>query len=338
MPKLAIVIPAFKNMYFEKALVSITRQTCTDFTVYIGDDASPYDLRSIADGFKDKLSIVYKRFDINLGGSDLVAQWERCLEMVKDEEWIWLFSDDDIMDENCVKSFYRSLDVSPDFDVFHFNVHTINQDGNIISSFSFPGVLTCEEYFYGRYNLGYHSFVIEYIFRLSHFKEMGGFEHFDLGWGTDDALWIKLSKRKGIKTIDGPRVSWRKSPYNISPNYKDKAILCRKFSARIAFASWAIEHAELHDINIEEKKLHQMLERVFVENLMNTTEILSFKMIRDFLVKFYTVLNKKDAAYKKVPYLYIYKVYRFFVNRIKNTFGPAKGQKEAGRAYGMLNA
>ena len=43
MAELAIVIPAYKIMYFDQALSSIANQTCKDFTLYIGDDSSPFE-------------------------------------------------------------------------------------------------------------------------------------------------------------------------------------------------------------------------------------------------------------------------------------------------------
>jgi glycosyltransferase involved in cell wall biosynthesis len=103
MSKLAIVIPAYKRMFFNKALSSIAKQTNKNFTLYIGDDCSPDNLYSVVQQFENIIDIVYKRFDDNLGARDLVAQWERCIDLVGDEKWIWLFSDDDMMDPTCVR-------------------------------------------------------------------------------------------------------------------------------------------------------------------------------------------------------------------------------------------
>jgi glycosyltransferase involved in cell wall biosynthesis len=47
MNKLAIIIPAYKITFLDEALNSIANQTCLDFTVYIGDDASPHNIESI---------------------------------------------------------------------------------------------------------------------------------------------------------------------------------------------------------------------------------------------------------------------------------------------------
>lgn len=45
--KIAIVIPAYKCRFLRQTLDSIVVQTCRSFTVYIGDDASPQNLKEI---------------------------------------------------------------------------------------------------------------------------------------------------------------------------------------------------------------------------------------------------------------------------------------------------
>lgn len=324
MARLAIVIPAFKDMFFEKTLHSIASQTCKDFTLYIGNDCSPYDLGSIIESFKNQIKIVYTRFDCNLGSKNLVGQWERCIDMVQDEEWIWLFSDDDTMDPNCVKSFYQYLSKTPDYDLFHFNVDTIDQNGVWISSFNFPTVITSENFFYGRCKLGYHSFVVEYIFRKSHFKEMGRFENFDLGWGSDDALWIKLGRRKGIKTIETARVNWRKSQYNISPNYRDIMIVKRKFEAKIEFARWAYRQVQENRLQIENSKMKLLLSNAFFRDLAIGCENLSFKMIKQIFFRFAASLNVRSGLRKKILHLYLYKIYRHLIALLKDIIRLAK--------------
>lgn len=61
--KIAIVIPAYKCRFLRQTLDSIVVQTCRSFTVYIGDDASPQNLKEIVSDYADKMNIVYRRFD-----------------------------------------------------------------------------------------------------------------------------------------------------------------------------------------------------------------------------------------------------------------------------------
>ena len=96
MKKLAIIIPAYKPRFLRETLDSIAKQNNHDFTVYIGDDASPYQLDTIVDHYKNRFDIIYHRFEQNMGKKDLPGHWERCI-LLSEEEFIWLFSDDDLM-------------------------------------------------------------------------------------------------------------------------------------------------------------------------------------------------------------------------------------------------
>lgn len=58
--KIAIVIPAYKCRFLRQTLDSIVVQTCRSFTVYIGDDASPQNLKEIVSDYADKMNIVYR--------------------------------------------------------------------------------------------------------------------------------------------------------------------------------------------------------------------------------------------------------------------------------------
>ena len=57
MKKLAIIIPAYKPRFLQETLDSIAKQNNHEFTVYIGDDASPYPLETIVDRYKNKFDI-----------------------------------------------------------------------------------------------------------------------------------------------------------------------------------------------------------------------------------------------------------------------------------------
>ena len=63
MKQLAIIIPAYKEKFLGMALESIALQSCQDFTVYIGDDNSPQNVFSVVERFKNKVDLVYHRFD-----------------------------------------------------------------------------------------------------------------------------------------------------------------------------------------------------------------------------------------------------------------------------------
>ncbi len=101
--ELAIVIPAYRTRFLQAALTSLAAQTDQAFTVYVGDDASPDDVQALCAAWADKLDLRYTRFDSNVGGQDLVAQWTRCIAL-SHEPWVWLFSDDDELEPGCVQA------------------------------------------------------------------------------------------------------------------------------------------------------------------------------------------------------------------------------------------
>jgi glycosyltransferase involved in cell wall biosynthesis len=130
---LAIIIPAYKSTFLRNVLDSIANQTARQFQVYIGDDASPEKIGDIAREFSDILPINYRRFETNLGGVSLTKQFERCIRM-SHEPWVWLFSDDDLMEPNCVESFLQELQMTNgSHDLYRFNTIYIDGDGRLVS-------------------------------------------------------------------------------------------------------------------------------------------------------------------------------------------------------------
>ena len=303
---LAIVIPAYKDTYLDKALDSIAKQTNHAFTVYIGDDASPYDLSSIVDEYQGLIDIVYERFDTNLGGSDLVAQWERCIALTQGELWIWLFSDDDVLDKNCVECFYRHIKTNVQDKLLHFNVNVIDGKGCIVSSTTFPAKLDAFSFALFKLKGRLKSYVVEYIFRRDLYESIGGFQKYDLAWNADDATWIEMAKRDCITTISGACVNWRKSDLNISPNVKDVSVVKRKINADLCYI----------------KKLSNSFFG-FLLKFRLYMAILTWFSVN--LVKYEKVLRKKDVvAYLKecvlatgCPLLFPFAVGYFIVKRRK---------------------
>ncbi|WP_321332315.1 glycosyltransferase [uncultured Bacteroides sp.] len=311
--RLAIVIPAYKSTYFDQALNSIAEQSCHDFTLYIGDDNSSDNLESIVDKYVGRINIVYKRFDSNLGGKDLVAQWERCVDMVNEEDWVWLFSDDDTMDENCVFEFYNSLkETGACYDLYHFNVDVINSESRIISNsanFDYPKILSCIDFYKKRLNGSLPCYVVEYVFRKQAFLNVERFQSFDLAWGSDVATWAKLSYSKGIYTIPKGRVKWRYSNVNISPNIS-KIVLKRKINTVAEMLNWFKVFFKDRGINVSLFNFKMLLVRLSFFSLYLNNVILINVFDK------YFELNKGYKFYRfpllffVFTYLSSYKIYK----------------------------
>lgn len=249
--QLAIIIPAYKDTFLRAALDSIAAQTCQDFTLYIGDDCSPYDIGDIVAEYKDKIDLVYQRFETNLGGHDLVAQWERCIAMSKDEPYLWLFSDDDVMEASCVEEFYKVIQqTKEEYDVYHFNVKVIDDYGEITNTpQSYPTRLHRVAYYKGKMSGKYMSLVVENIFKRSVYTKEKGFQNFDLAWGSDTATWIKFMGEKGMYTIPTTFVHWRSGQLNISPN-NSHPMVKRKVKALTQFFNWVYSYLGERGTNV----------------------------------------------------------------------------------------
>lgn len=241
--RLAIIIPAYKATFLPAALDSIAMQTCKDFTLYIGDDCSPEPIDNIVERYRDKIELVYQRFDTNLGGKDLVALWERCIAMSKDEPYIWLFSDDDVMEPNCVEKLLKQIeDTKGAYDLYHFDVNEINDEGKVTKQLPvYPQFLSAYDYYKGKSSGKYRSYVVENVFSRGIYEQTGGFKNFDLAWGSDVATWCIFCGEKGMNKIPDAHVFWRRSNQNITPD-ESIQVAERKLLARCQSLNWAYNY------------------------------------------------------------------------------------------------
>jgi glycosyltransferase involved in cell wall biosynthesis len=242
MKDLAIVIPAYKNKYFAQALNSLAMQTNKDFTLYIGDDCSPDDLKETVDQFMDTLDIVYKRFDYNIGAAKLVEQWRRCIDLTQGEEWLWLFSDDDLVDTTCVEAFYNAVEENKGkLDVYRFNTCVINDKGEITNVMP---IGPTEE---SSAQMAYHllmgdrgNSMPDHIYSREVYNKSKGYVYTAYASGADWAMSILFSKDKGIYTISGPKMYWRLSGINISSAAKERR--AAMLEGHVQFIEWLLDH------------------------------------------------------------------------------------------------
>lgn len=214
---LAIIIPAYKNAFLAEALDAMATQTDQRFTVYVGDDQSPENIKATVEQYQRTLTIEYTRFEQNLGSQSLAGQWSRSIRL-SHEPWVWLFSDDDTMEATCVASFYQALEeTNSQYDVYRFNTNMIDGQGQLIRhSPDHAPLESTREFVIKRFRFQKISTACEYIFARSAFDRAGGMIEFPLAWSSDDASWVAFTGEKLIYTISGPRANWRWSGVNIS--------------------------------------------------------------------------------------------------------------------------
>lgn len=285
---LAIVIPAYKSDFFDKALNSLNRQTNKNFNIYIGDDNSPENIYEISKKYEITLNIKYHRFADNLGAKDLVGQWERCVTLINDEEWIWLFSDDDIAEENCVQVFYDTLDdTNSYYDVYRFNIVVIDKDDNI-------KYITPESPYHENFDLLCLNILLgkrgnsmpDHIFRGTKYNELGGFINFAFGQSADWATSITFANPKGLITMSDAKVKWRYSGINLSSTaFKRLNLMIDGF---LSFIVW------INDVLLLEIKNASMRNEIKAALLTNITTVF-------------------DSHYRKVPLFKVLPLSRLLV-------------------------
>lgn len=193
---LAIVIPFFKLTFFEETLQSLATQTDKRFKVYIGDDASPEDCTALLQKFEGKFDFVYQRFETNLGGISLTQQWGRCIALSKDEDWLMILGDDDVLGENVVREFYKvkqQLDEEK-INVMKFASVLINEMSKQISKiYSHPIKEMAADAYWKHYKGESRSSLSEYVFRRKSYNRYN-FTNFPLAWHSDDKAWLDFSQ------------------------------------------------------------------------------------------------------------------------------------------------
>lgn len=238
---LAILVPAWKGAFLARALDSLAAQTDKSFTVYVADDASGEDLGMIVGRFSDRMDIVYRRFDENLGSKDLVAAWERNVGMAS-QEWIWLFSDDDLMPDDAVARFREAQKNNPGEKFFRFPLCSIDARGEqIYPPNSFVSAKTDPESFLLEYLCGKRmGATCEYVFHRSLFEKRG-MVHFPLAWCSDVASWYSYAvENGGVVNIPGNAMMWRNvEGVNISSTSASNSL---KVDAVALFMAWLADY------------------------------------------------------------------------------------------------
>lgn len=234
MIRFSFILPAYKGRYLKEAINSILEQTYPYFELIIVNDKSPDDIDSIVNAFEDNRVSYYVNKE-NIGGKDLVAQWNHCLSFAKNE-YVILATDDDLYENNFLESFIPLIKKYSYVNVFQARIMSIDKDGKILSiEKCYKEYLRPEEYLFHYFN-GIKGGIPQNIFKKSALDDIGGFISFPLGWGSDDATILAMSKN-GIVHSQNFLARFRWSDINISNNH-DNATEIKKFESRLLLTTW----------------------------------------------------------------------------------------------------
>lgn len=231
---LAIIIPYYKLIFFEETLQSLSNQTDKRFKIYIGDDASPENPSVLLEKYKGKFEFTYQRFEENLGSASLTKQWERCIDLSQDEEWLMILGDDDVLGINVVEAFYKQLPLfEGKTNVVRFTTQVINGNNETITNkYEHPVWEYATDSYYRKFERISRSSLSEYIFTKKAYKKYG-FYDYPLAWNSDDRAWLDFTENMSIYTINESIVYVRKSNINITgkrDNLKSKYLSSVEFN------------------------------------------------------------------------------------------------------------
>ena len=223
MIKLSFIMPAWKARFLPEAVQSILDQTSPDWELVVVDDCSPEPLQEIVSRFKDP-RIRYYRNETNLGGQDLVRQWNHCITYATGD-YIVLAADDDIYKPAFCEACVRLAEKYPQADLIHSSVEQIDEEGNPLGDDSILPEFT-SKYEYLNWWLTGRSFTCigNFAFKRKALLETGGFIDFPCAFGSDIATPIALS-RNGVANTSEMLFCFRQSAGHLSADssrFKEK--------------------------------------------------------------------------------------------------------------------
>ena len=298
---LAIVVPYFKLTFFEATLESLANQTDKRFNVYIGDDASPENPSSLLEKYKESINFKYKRFNNNIGSISLVKQWERCMTMVQEEEWIMILCDDDVLGESVVAEFYASVNEvnQQDINVIRYATQVINQYSEVISEiYQHPKLEKSIEFLFRKIKGGTRSSLSEFVFRKRVLQEIK-FKDFHLAWYSDYLAVLECTFFEYIYTINNALVFFRLSDINITAK---KDAMLEKNIATFNYYYYLLNiKGTFFDAKQTEILLFR-LEKTFQDNKKNTSFWFLFTKLyisKLYIKKYFNFIIKIVTGYIK---------------------------------------
>ncbi|MES2239800.1 MAG: glycosyltransferase [Bacteroidota bacterium] len=289
---LAIIIPYYKLTFFEETLQSLAMQSDRRFKVYIGDDASPENPVDLLEKYKGEFEFIYHRFESNLGGISLTKQWERCIALSADEEWIMILGDDDVLGENVVEEFYRfmRLNKSKNIDLIRFNLKIINEFGNVREEyFNYNDWESSDRLLERMFSLNETITASEFVFNRHVYNLNNGFVEFPLAWFSDYATWLLYARKSGVYNLSKAKIFWRLSGENISAYSVNKEDLNLKVTSLFLFIVFLNENFVIKKEQSKEYILNN-LGWYFNERRFYTILMILKKHIVSYKLKYFTVI------------------------------------------------
>lgn len=212
--KFSITIPAYKRKFLSEAIESCLAQSYKDFELIIVDDASPEDLESVVNSFKDS-RIRYYRNEKNCGAVDVVDNWNKCLDYAQGD-YIICMGDDDRLLPCCLEEYAKLIDKYPNLGVYHAWTELIDEDSKFLTlQQPRPEYETCLSLLWNRWH-GRIQFIGDFCYDMRRLREDGGFYKIAMAWGSDDVSAVRAARYGGIANTQKLCFQYRQNRYTIT--------------------------------------------------------------------------------------------------------------------------
>lgn len=256
---ISFIMPAWKARFLREAIGSIVAQTSPDWELVVVDDCSPETLGEIVAAFDDP-RIRYARNEKNLGGKNLVRQWNHCINFATGD-YIVLAADDDLYKPTFCAECIRLAEKYPQADLIHASVEQIDEEGKHLWDDSILPEFT-NKYEYLNWWVTGRSFTCigNFAFKRTALLAMGGFIDFPCAFGSDIATPIALSVQ-GVANTQDMLFCFRQSTQHLSA---DSSRFKEKLEAISQLSEWlqAIDYETPEDP--ADREFYQVMNREYL--------------------------------------------------------------------------
>jgi glycosyltransferase involved in cell wall biosynthesis len=214
-PRVSVVIPTYNRAHLiGEAIMSVLKQTFTDFELIVVDDGSTDNTKEMVDSLKDpRIKYIYQN---NHG----VAGAFNAGIKISTGEYIAFLGSDDMLLENALEKGVNILDAHPESGFSYGQGNITGADGHVFrvrksSIQDDSGVINSREQV--KELLFYNPITASsVVVRRSCFDEVGGYQEKLYSWGEDHLLSMQLAKRHSVAYIAEPLVNVRFHPNQLS--------------------------------------------------------------------------------------------------------------------------
>lgn len=304
--KYSFVMPVFKGRYLNEAIDSILKQTFSSWELILVNDASPDNIAGIVKLYHDPRILYYENSE-NIGGKNLILNWNQCLKYANGQ-YLILASDDDVYNSDFLAHVDECTIKYPTVNLVRTRVQRIDSNGNTTDLDQLYEEWLSQMEFIFYWSKGWINCISNYVFKREALIEQKGFVDFPYAWFSDDASIIRMAKNGVVNTAE-VLFSFRNSDISISWTFNVE-VLKKKWKATIDFYYWF--RTELSCID-DDEVLFSVYQNNAIFNVRNKVKKMFSYLIKEFplsemkyvLSILYkdTILYKKEKIHLLVDYL-----------------------------------